>query len=119
VEAGYVYLDGLGVGDVREGILRDRSHLGDDGVVVVSVGLNAKTGDIIYGPDLTSHGFMDDPDQVLAKAVEAIEAALAELAPDSGEDDDSVAVVMRRAVARVIRSETKRRPVILPVVQEL
>ncbi len=114
-----MYLDGLGVGDVREGVLRDRGHLADHGVVVVSVGLNAKNGTIIYGPDLTSHGFMDEPDQILAKAAEAIEAALADFAPDSGEDDDTVNVVIRRAVTRVIRAETKRRPVVLPVVLEL
>lgn len=119
VDAGYVYLDGLGVGDVREGVLRDRGHLADHGVVVVSVGLNAKNGTIIYGPDLTSHGFMDEPDQVLAKAAEAIEAALADFAPDTGEDDDTVNVVIRRAVTRVIRGETQRRPVVLPVVLEL
>ena len=119
VEAGYVYLDGLGVGDVREGVLRDRGHLGDDGVVVASIGLNAKSGDVIYGPDLTSHGFMDEPGAILDKAADAVRTALAEFAPDSGEDDNSIAVVIRRAVSRVIRSETKRRPVVLPVVQEL
>jgi ribonuclease J len=118
VEAGYVYLDGLGVGDVREGVLRDRGHLGDDGVVVVSVGLNAKTGELIYGPDLTSHGFMDEPDVVLQKASEAIMAAIDDFA-DAGEDGNSLEVMMRRAVTRVIRAETKRRPVVLPVIQEL
>jgi ribonuclease J len=68
VPAGYVYLDGSAVGDVQNAVLRDRSHLADEGVVVVTVGIDHDTGEIIYGPDLDSHGVMDDPSGVLSKA---------------------------------------------------
>ena len=116
VEAGYVYLDGLGVGDVQ-GVLRDRSHLADDGVVVVHVAFNATSGEIIQGPDLDSHGFMDDPDVVLGKATDAIRQAIIDF--DEGSSDDNVRVAIRRAARRVIKAETGRRPVVLPVVVEL
>jgi ribonuclease J len=117
VEAGYVYLDGSGVGDVVNAVLRDRSHLADDGVVVVMVALNAKTHEIIDGPDLNSHGFMDEPDAILKKAAEAVEATISEYA--SGKSEETLAVAIRRTVRRVIKSETRRRPVVLPVVVEL
>ncbi len=119
VDAGYVYLDGLGVGDVREGVLRDRGHLADHGVVVVTVGVSAKTGEMVYGPDLTSHGVMDEPDEILQKAADAIRAAVANFRPESGEEGESIHVIVRRAVTKVIRAETKRRPVVVPVILEL
>lgn len=117
VDAGYVYLDGSGVGDTVNAVLRDRSHLADDGVVVVVVALNAKTQEIIEGPDLNSHGFMDDPDAILAKAAEAVETTIAEYW--AAKSEETLAVAIRRAVRKVIKSETRRRPVVLPVVVEL
>jgi len=117
VEAGYVYLDGSGVGDVVNAVLRDRSHLADDGVVVVMVALNAKTHEIIDGPDLHSHGFMDEPDAILVKAAEAVEATIFDYG--RGTTEETLAVAIRRTVRRVIKSETRRRPVVLPVVVEL
>ena len=75
VPAGYVYLDGSSFGDVQNGVLRDRSHLADDGVVVVTVGIDHDTGELLYGPDLDSHGVMDDPSPVLSKAADAVRSA--------------------------------------------
>ncbi len=118
VPAGYVYLDGSSVGDVKNAVLRDRSHLADEGVVVVTVGIDHNTGDIVYGPDLDSHGVMDDPEAVLQKAAAAVKSSLEEHATgrsDLGELQKTV----RQAVGRVIRAETSRKPVIVPVVMEL
>ena len=118
VPAGYVYLDGSSVGDVKNAVLRDRSHLADEGVVVVTVGVDHATGKIVYGPDFDSHGVMDDPGPVLDKASVALQDALSEHAggrSDIGELQKTV----RQAVGRVIRQETSRKPVIVPVVMEL
>jgi ribonuclease J len=118
VPAGYVYLDGSAIGDVQSGVLRDRSHLADEGVVVVTVGIDHDTGEILYGPDMDSHGLMDDPTTVLAKAADAVREAIGSHASgrsDIGELQKSI----RSAVGRVIRAETARRPVIVPVVMEL
>jgi ribonuclease J len=118
VPAGYVYLDGSAVGDVQSAVLRDRSHLADEGVVVVTVGIDHDTGEIVYGPDMDSHGVMDDPTTVLAKAADAVTAAINERA--SGRSDlGELQKTIRQETGRVIRAETARRPVIVPVVMEL
>jgi ribonuclease J len=120
VEAGFVFLDGSSVGDVKRAVLRDRSHLADEGVVVVTVAVEQRSGEIIYGPDLDSHGLMDDPEPVLLKAAEAVREAVAERASaDRGVDVNALQQAVRQATARVIRAETQRKPVILPVVLEL
>jgi ribonuclease J len=118
VPAGYVYLDGSAIGDVQSGVLRDRSHLADEGVVVVTVGIDHDTGEIVYGPDMDSHGVMDDPSAVLAKAADAVTSAINERA--SGRSDlGELQKTIRQETGRVIRAETARRPVIVPVVMEL
>ena len=118
VPAGYVYLDGSTVGDVQNAVLRDRSHLADEGVVIVTVGIDHDTGEIVYGPDLDSHGMMDDPEPVLAKAADAVRSAIEERA--SGRTDLSeMQKTVRQASGRIIRAETARKPVIVPIVVEL
>lgn len=116
VEAGYVYFDGSGVGDVKKGVLRDRSHLADEGVVVVVVAISHQTGRIVYGPDLDSHGVMHEPEAVLAKAADAVRQAVEERAGRAADDLTVLQQVVRQAAAQVIRAETSRKPVILPVV---
>ena len=118
VPAGYVYLDGSSFGDVKDGVLRDRSHLADDGVVVVTVGVDHDTGEILYGPDLDSHGVMDDPTAVLLKAGDAVRSAVQERA--SGRPDHAeLQKTIRQAAGRIIRAETARKPVIVPVLMDL
>ncbi|MGB7860278.1 MAG: ribonuclease J [Acidimicrobiia bacterium] len=118
VPAGYVYLDGSAVGDVQNAVLRDRSHLADDGVVVVTVGVDHETGEILYGPDMDSHGVMDDPGPVLDKAAEAVRAVIEEHKPGRT-DHAELQKTIRQAAGRVIRAETARKPVIVPVLMEL
>ena len=118
VPAGYVYLDGDSVGDVKA-ILRDRSHLADEGVVVVTVAVSPQSGEIVYGPSLDSHGMMDNPDVVLEKAAQAVREALEERLKADAHDSSVLQQVIRQAAARVIKAETSRRPVILPVLLEL
>ena len=118
VPAGYVYLDGSSIGDVQNAVLRDRSHLADDGVVVVTVGIDHDTGEVHYGPDLDSHGLMDDPSAILAKAGEQVRLAIEKHA--SGRTDiGELQKTVRQAAGQVIRAETAKRPVIVPVVMEL
>jgi ribonuclease J len=118
VPAGYVYLDGSGVGDVQSAVLRDRSHLADEGVVVVTVGIDHDNGEVLYGPEMDSHGVMDDPTAVLSKVADAVREAIGSHA--SGRSDISeLQKTIRQAAGRVIRAETSRRPVVVPVVMEL
>jgi ribonuclease J len=118
VPAGYVYLDGSALGEVQPGVLRDRLHLADEGVVVITVGIDHDTGEMVYGPDMDSHGMMDDPSAVLAKTAEAVSAAIGEHATGRS-DIGELQKTIRQAAGRVIRAETARRPVIVPVVMEL
>ncbi len=117
VDGGYVYLDGSTVGDVQGAVLRDRGHLADDGVVIVTIALDHKTGEIVRGPDLDSHGFMDEPDVVLDKASEAVRQAILEFEHDSSDETEYVAI--RRAARKIIKAETGRRPVVLPVILDV
>jgi ribonuclease J len=118
VPAGYVYLDGSAVGDVQSAVLRDRSHLADEGVVVVTVGIDHGTGELVYGPDLDSHGVMDDPSAVLEKAAEAVRSAIE--SHETGRTDHAeMQKTVRQAAGKVIRAETARHPVIIPVVMEV
>lgn len=117
VPAGYVYLDGSAVGDVQNAVLRDRSHLADEGVVVVTVGIDHDTGEVTYGPDLDSHGMMDDPTTVLEKAADAVRTAI-ETHKSGRTDHAELQKTVRQATGKVIRAETARRPVIIPVIME-
>ena len=118
VPAGYVYLDGTAVGDVQGGVLRDRSHLADEGVVVVTVGIDHGNGEIVFGPDLDSHGVMDDPSAILDKTADAVRVAIE--SHDSGRTDHAeMQKTVRQAAGKVIRAETARRPVILPIIMEV
>ncbi|MBT8201512.1 MAG: ribonuclease J [Acidimicrobiia bacterium] len=113
VPAGYVYLDGSMVGDVKRAI-RDRRHLADEGVVVITVGVDSTTGEIVYGPDLDSHGLMDQPAEMLAMVAREVEKAIASGNPDP----DAVRRHVYETARRIIKSETRLRPVVLPVVIE-
>ncbi|HJS71498.1 MAG TPA: ribonuclease J [Acidimicrobiia bacterium] len=118
VPAGYVYLDGSSVGDVQNAVLRDRSHLADEGVVVVTVGIDHDNGEVIYGPDLDSHGLMDDPRTVLDKAADAVLSAIQ--GHETGRTDHAeLQKTVRQAAGKVIRAETARRPVIIPIIMEV
>jgi ribonuclease J len=119
VEAGYVYLDGSSFGDVKRAVLRDRGHLADEGVVVVTVAVNHQSGEIVFGPSLDSHGLMDEPEVVLGKAADAVRQAVQDRAGNGGYDNSAMQQVVRQAAATVIRAETSRKPVILPVILDL
>ena len=115
VEAGYVYVDGSGVGAVREPLLRERAKLSDDGVVAVSLLVDPKTGRLKGAPRLSSYGFMNDDAQVLEKTGEVLKSAV-EKNPDPFVQDPAKAVI--REARRAVKAQTGRRPVILAVITE-
>lgn len=119
VPAGYVFLDGDSYGDVQKGVLRDRGHLADEGVVVVTVAVNHETGEIVYGPDLDSHGVMGEPEGILEKAGQAVHQAVQDRSGAGSYDHSAIQQTVKQAAQRVLRAELSRKPVILPVVIEL
>ncbi len=115
VPAGYVYIDGLGIGDIDDSVLRDRAHLGGDGVVVVIVTFDAQTGRRVRPVEVSSRGFVDAAEQadLLNRAARVAEKALEgrEHATPSREVDTS----LRDALSKFLYDETRRRPMVLPI----
>ena len=103
----------------KRAVLRRRRHLADEGVVVVTIGVDVDQCVVEYGPIMDSHGFMDDPDEVLEKAADAVRAAIAKMAEKGRKTDHSaLQQTVRQAASTIIRSETSRRPVVLPLILE-
>jgi ribonuclease J len=117
-----ILVDGLSEGGVSDVILRDRRHLGSEGTVVVTVGLDRATGEIVYGPDLISRGFLhpEDSEDMFDEARTKVTEALETLAADDDDvDPDSARMVIRDVTARSLKKRTGRRPVIVPAVMEI
>jgi ribonuclease J len=116
VPAGYVYLDGYGIGDVDD-VLRDRRHLADDGVVIVTVGIEVKSGEIVFGPDVDSHGVSDETKQIHAEVERSVTDSLSQL--DLPTDLDTVRARVRSSAGRAVKRVVNRRPVVFPVLIEV
>jgi ribonuclease J len=121
ITAGRVFVDGKGVGDVGDVVLRDRRHLSDGGVVLAILAIDQHTGEVVSGPDLMSRGFLDEEDGQFhfERAKDAALEAIAALAPESRTMPAEVKEEMRRAIRRYFKKALERRPVVLPVVMEL
>jgi ribonuclease J len=121
VETGRVFVDGKGVGDVGNVVLRDRKHLSEDGMVVVIIGMNHSTGALIYGPDIVSRGFVfeDESQKYLETARCIVTTALDELSEEMRCDSEEVNTTVRQALRRFFKKTIERRPVILPVIMEM
>lgn len=117
ISAALVYVDGLDLAGTVQGVIRDRQHLADDGVVVVTLAVDGATGEIVQGPDLDSHGFMDDPSEVFGLAAKRIKSEVGRL--DLPVDYEQARRKIKGAVNSVTREESGRRAVVIPVVLEV
>ena len=121
VEHGRVFVDGKGVGDVGEVVLKDRKHLSEDGMVVVIIGIDQSSGRVIYGPDIVSRGFVFEDesreylDQAKQLVLESLQQHNIEMLGEWTEVKQEVRTVMKRFFKKTI----ERRPVILPVILEM
>ena len=113
VEADYVFLDGSSLGGVQTRVLRDRSRLSEAGVVTVTVVINAESGELVFDPSIVSWGLVDDPVTVLDVATDEVVGLVSARMEDGLTDPGQLRAVVRRAVARVVRDETRQRPVVL------
>ena len=120
VPAGYLYVDGI-VGDVGRGVLRDRRVLAEEGVVVVVVTVDTKTGEILNGPEIITHGWVYAPEAeaLLDGARAAVTASLEEAAESGATDHETLKRRARAALGRYVSERTRRRPMIVPVVMEV
>jgi ribonuclease J len=121
IESGMILVDGLGVGDVGPIVLRDRRHLAGDGILICVLTIDSQTGEILAGPDLISRGFvhMDEARDLLDDAADAVVDGLEELERDAATDWGAIKKACRRSLGEFVWRNTKRRPMILPVVMEV
>lgn len=121
VPVGDILVDGLGVGDVGNIVLRDRQHLAEDGILIVVLGLDGATDQLVSGPDIVSRGFVyvRESDELMeeARAVvdEAVEGCLGRGIADWGKLKSSI----KDALGEFVWKKTKRRPMILPIIMEI
>jgi ribonuclease J len=120
VPAGYLYVDGI-VGDVSHGVLRDRKALAEEGVVMVVVTIDVKTGEVVSGPEVITRGWVyaADAEPLLDEARQIVLDALQAMDHRTGVELDQVQRTIRKALARLVSERTKRRPMIVPVVMEV
>jgi ribonuclease J len=121
VPSGRVLVDGIGVGDVGEIVLRDRRHLADDGVFVIVVTINSSTGEIVGGPDVISRGFiyMDEAEELIEEAKQVVINTIQGLTVDAATEWTTSKQDVRSAVAKLLYARTHRRPMVLPLIMEI
>jgi ribonuclease J len=118
IPVGYVYVDGLEVGDIGDTTLKDRRILGEDGFLSILVAVDLDLGKVVFGPEITSRGFSDDPEAlkpITSELIEVVEKALA----DGTRDADALQHLVRRTVGRWVDREYRRRPMLVPMVVEV
>ncbi|MFA5748352.1 MAG: ribonuclease J [Candidatus Absconditabacterales bacterium] len=116
--ADYVMVDGLGVGDVSEIVLRDRRMMAEDGMIVIIATIDSKTGAIIGNPDLISRGFvyMKENRDLIEKTRMRVKSIVKDKNPMTPTDDDYIKNKIRNDIGQFLFNATKRRPMVLPVV---
>ena len=121
IPAGNVLIDGLGVGDVGNIVLRDRKLLSQDGILVVVVTLSKQEGKIISGPDIISRGFVyvRESEGLLEEANKIVSNTLARLMGENVNEWASLKTQVRDALGRFLYEQTRRRPMILPIIMEV
>ena len=122
VPSGVVYVDGLGVGDVSQSVMRDRWSIGSDGIFLVVVTIEQRTGAVVAGPDIVTKGFVPEHDaaQLVEEAKQKILDGLAEA--QTGEhlaEPAALKDAIHNSVANFLYERTKRRPMVLPVIMQV
>ncbi|MBS6204057.1 MAG: ribonuclease J [Firmicutes bacterium] len=121
VPCGAILVDGLGVGDVGNVVLRDRQHLAEDGIMIVVIALDGITGQIASGPDLVSRGFVyvKESDALMDEARDLMDRVMESCVSRGCSDWGRIKTVIKDNLGDFIWKKTKRRPMILPIIMEV
>jgi ribonuclease J len=121
VQAGAIFVDGLGVGDVGNIVLRDRQHLAEDGIVIVVLTLEKGAVQIVAGPDIVSRGFVyvRESDELMEEATKIVTDELNKLLGRGITDWGKMKTTIRESLGDYLWKKTKRRPMILPIIMEV
>ena len=121
VPTGSVFVDGSGVGDVGNIVLRDRRHLAEDGIVIIVLTLERGTGRVLAGPDIVSRGFVyvRESDALLEDSTDILEEIMDDLSDKGVSDWGKIKSSLRDGLSDYLWKKTKRRPMILPIIMEV
>lgn len=121
VKAGKVFVDGLGVGDVGSIVLRDRKHLGQDGLIIVVASLDSYDGHVIAGPDIVSRGFVyvRESEVLIDEIKKTATEVLEDCAFDNVHEWNVIKNKIKEEVSHLIYSKTHRTPMILPIIMDV
>ena len=118
IPVGFVYVDGLAVGDIGDAALKDRRILGEEGFISILVAVDLTTRKVVFGPEITARGFTDDPEAlepIRKDLITTVEQSLAEGVRDA----DALEHIVRRTVGRWVDQTYRRRPMLMPMVVEV
>ncbi len=120
VPVGAILVDGLGVGDVGNVVLRDRQHLAEDGIVIVVFGVDRTSAQLVSGPSIVSRGFVyvKESDKLIDEATDIVLDEVTEALSDGNSDWGKLKGVVKDALSEYIWKKTKRRPMILPIIMD-
>lgn len=121
VPSGQIFVDGLGVGDVGNIVLKDRKHLSQDGVLTVVVTIDGQSGTIIAGPDIISRGFVyvRESEKLIENIRELVKEVLVECEEEGIMDWSTLKSNIKDTLRSFLYEKTKRRPMILPIIMEI
>ncbi len=121
VPSGQIFVDGLGVGDVGNIVLRDRKHLSQDGLMIVVVAMARYSGEILSGPDIISRGFVyvRESEQLMDEAREVVCEALDECDRKNINDWSYIKTLIKDTLRDFLWKKTRRSPMILPIITEI
>jgi ribonuclease J len=121
VPSGNILVDGLGVGDVGNIVLRDRKHLSEDGLMIVVVNISKEDGSIMAGPDIISRGFVyvRESEDLIEAAKSVVGAALRKCEENNVREWSTLKSAIRDSLKDYLYQKTKRRPMILPIIMEV
>ncbi len=121
VQTGAILVDGLGVGDVGNIVLRDRQHLAEDGIVIAVLTLEKYSNQILAGPDIVSRGFVyvREAEDLMEEAREIVEDAMQNCLSHRVTDWSKMKNAIRDSLGEFLWKRTKRRPMILPIIMEV
>ena len=121
VQAGRVLVDGLGVGDVGNIVLRDRKLLAEDGIIIVTVSIDGVTREVVSGPDVVSRGFVyvKESEELMHDINELVCDILEQCYDDGIRDWNTIKTRIKEKVSRFISTKTRRAPMILPIIMEV
>jgi len=116
-----VFVDGKGIGDISDIVLRDRRHLSQDGILLAVLAVDQHSGELVSGPDFIARGVFaqDEQQRYFDEAREVVISALGAIAPESRTDSLEVKEEVRKALRRYLSKTLDRRPVVLPFVMEM